>query len=146
MQSRFFGAITGLGLLAAISASTLSVAAQSYDDGTAVHDGMGQQNGMGPHDGMGMNQPGGMMPEYDSWQTGWNHNHYDRHHVILGRVESFKPYRLEIRRRNGDVQRVDLKNGTRIIPEGTTPMHGEHIAAIGYYSNGTFIVNRLIVR
>jgi len=83
---------------------------------------------------------------YTTWQEGWNRNVYDRHHVILGVVSDFHPYRLTLTRRNGDTQTVDLKNGTKIFPTGATPTPGEHVALVGYYSNGTFIVNRLVVR
>ena len=71
---------------------------------------------------------------------------YDHHHVILGTVTNFQPFRLQIARRNGNVQMIDLKNGTVILPTGTTPMVNERVAIVGYYSNGTFIANRVLVR
>jgi len=86
------------------------------------------------------------VPAYDRWQTEWDRYHFDRRHVILGSVTNFAPYRLQIVRRNGDVQNVDLKNGTVILPTGATPTQGEHVAIIGYYSKGTFIVSRLLIR
>lgn len=88
----------------------------------------------------------GGMPTYNSWQPGWDHGQYDRHHVILGRVTKFTPYRITVQRRNGNVQTVDLKNGTVIRPMGATPTAGQRVAMIGYYSNGTFVVNRLVLR
>jgi len=85
-------------------------------------------------------------PMYDTWQPEWNQNHYDKHHVMLGTVANFTPYRLTVMRRNGNVQTVDLKNGTVIRPTGATPSPGEHVALVGYYSNGTFIANRVVLR
>jgi hypothetical protein len=61
-------------------------------------------------------------------------------------VVGFQPYRLQIERRDGAVQGVDLKNGTVILPTNATPTRGERVAMVGYYSHGTFIVNRLIIR
>jgi hypothetical protein len=85
-------------------------------------------------------------PAYTTWQPGWDQYQYDRRHVILGVVVGFSPYRVTIRRPNGFVQTVDLKNGTVIHPIGATPTPGERIAAYGYYSNGTFVVNGLVLR
>ena len=84
--------------------------------------------------------------QYNSWQSGWSSGHYDRHHVILGRVEGFRPYRLWVRRRNGDVLQIDLRNGTVIRPLGATPQRGMHVAVVGYYSGGTFIARRIVLR
>jgi hypothetical protein len=86
------------------------------------------------------------VPAYTTWQPDWDAYHYDRHHVMLGTVASFSPYRLTVARRNGDVQTVDLKHGTVIYPTGATPMQGQRVSLLGYYSNGTFIVNRVILR
>ena len=86
------------------------------------------------------------MPVYNSWQMQWNHGRYDHRHVVLGQVVSFSPYRLTVQRNNGRTQTVDLKNGTVIRPMGATPQPGQRIAMIGYYSGGTFIVNRLVLR
>jgi len=85
------------------------------------------------------------VPAYTTWQAGWDQYQYDRHHVILGHVSAFSPYRLTVARRNGDVQTVDLKHGTVIYPTGGTPAPGERVALVGYYSNGTFIANRVIL-
>ena len=38
---------------------------------------------------------------------------------MLGTVANFTPYRLTVMRRNGNVQTVDLKNGTVIRPNGS---------------------------
>jgi hypothetical protein len=86
------------------------------------------------------------IPPYTTWQPGWDTYQYDRHHVILGTVSAFAPYRLTVMRRNGDVQTVDLKHGTVIYPTGATPSAGERVALVGYYSNGTFVANRVILR
>jgi hypothetical protein len=85
------------------------------------------------------------VPAYDRWQAQWDRYLYDRRHVILGSITNFAPYRLQIVRGNGDVQNVDLKNGTVILPTGATPTQGERVALIGYYSKGTFIVSRLLI-
>ena len=85
-------------------------------------------------------------PAYTTWQSDWDAYRYDQHHVMLGIVTNFSPYRLTLQRRNGIVQTVDLKNGTLIFPNGATPSPGERVALVGYYSYGTFIVNRVIIR
>jgi hypothetical protein len=85
------------------------------------------------------------VPPYTTWQPGWDQYQYDHHHVILGHVSAFAPYRLTVTRRNGNVQTVDLKHGTQIYPTGATPTPGERVALVGYYSNGTFIANRVII-
>jgi hypothetical protein len=85
------------------------------------------------------------VPPYTTWQPDWNAHHYDRHHVILGTVADFSPYRLTVMRRNGNAETIDLKHGTVIYPTGATPAQGERVALVGYYSNGTFIANRVIL-
>ena len=66
-------------------------------------------------------------PLYETWQPEWNQDRFDKHHVILGTVANFTPYRLTVMRRNGNVQTVDLKNGTVIRPTGAMRPHwGEH--------------------
>ncbi|MGC2128944.1 MAG: hypothetical protein WA629_02505 [Candidatus Aquilonibacter sp.] len=85
-------------------------------------------------------------PVYTTWQPQWDRFQYDRAHVILGEVMHFRAYRVEIQRPNGDVQTIDLKNGTVIHPIGATPQRGDRIAIYGYYSNGTFIANGLVLR
>jgi hypothetical protein len=86
------------------------------------------------------------VPTYTTWQADWDGYHFDRHHVMLGTVAAFAPYRLTIARHNGVVQTVDLKNGTIIYPTGATPSTGQRVAIVGYYSNGTFVANRVILR
>ena len=86
------------------------------------------------------------VPPYTTWQPGWDQYRYDRHHVMIGIVTAFSPYRLTIQRRNGAEQTIDLKNGTIIYPNGATPAQGERAALVGYYSNGTFIANRVVLR
>ena len=80
------------------------------------------------------------------WQPAWDTFQFDRRHVISGTVQNFAPYRLTVLRRNGNVQTVDLKNGTIIYPTGATPTTGERVSLVGYYSKGTFICNRVIIR
>ena len=86
------------------------------------------------------------VPVYDRWQPAWDNYQFDRHHVILGTVAGFEPFRLQVARRNGNVQTIDLKNGTIIAPTGLTPALNERVAVVGYYSHGTFIANRVVVR
>ena len=80
-----------------------------------------------------------------SAQTAWERFDYGRHEM-LGVVASFSPYRLTIRRRDGDVTTVDLKPGTVIRPSGATPTRGDRVELFGYYSNGTFIANRVLLQ
>ena len=86
------------------------------------------------------------VPVYERWQPAWDRFEFDRHHVILGTVAKFEPYRLQVARRNGNIQMVDLKNGTVILPTGATPMMNERVAIVGYYSHGTFVANRVLIR
>lgn len=86
------------------------------------------------------------VPSYTTWQTTWNTWQYDPNHVILGTVGNFTPYRLTVLNQHGDSQVVDLKPGTAIFPTGQTPSAGEHVAIVGYWSQGTFIANRVILR
>ena len=86
------------------------------------------------------------VPGYHQWQPGWDQGQFDRNHVIIGTVTQFQPFRLQIARPNGTVQTIDLKNGTRIFPRGQTPSTNQRVAITGYYSNGTFIADRVILR
>lgn len=86
------------------------------------------------------------VPLYHSWQPGWDAYRFDHRHVILGRVAKFAPYRLTVARRDGVVQPIDLKKGTVILPTGATPTAIQRVAVIGYYSKGTFIANRVLLR
>jgi hypothetical protein len=84
---------------------------------------------------------------YNHWMPTWDNGNYDRHHVLIGTVADFKPYRLLLaQRQGGDTTQVDLKNGTVIRPEGTTLTSGMRVAVMGYWSKGTFIANRVILR
>lgn len=85
-------------------------------------------------------------PVYRQWQPGWDQGQFDRRHVIVGTVTNFQPFRLQIARPNGTVQTIDLKHGTAILPTGETPAPNERVAIIGYYSQGTFVANRVILR
>jgi hypothetical protein len=84
-------------------------------------------------------------PTYRQWQPAWDQGQYDKQHVILGTVAAFQPFRLQVARRDGNVQTIDLKPGTRIFPRGETPSTNQRVAISGYYSNGTFIANRVIL-
>src|ERR1700722_5125450 len=85
-------------------------------------------------------------PEYnsvDAWQPTWDTGSYDRNHMLLGTVGSFAPFRLTLTNASGDTITVDLKQGTVIRPTGLTPSSGQRVAVFGYWSNGTFIANRV---
>ena len=88
----------------------------------------------------------GYVPVYTTWQPQWDRYEYDRRHVILGTVVGFHPYRVTVARQDGDIQTIDLKPGTVIHPIDATPVRGDRIAIYGYYSNGTFIANGLVLR
>jgi hypothetical protein len=85
-------------------------------------------------------------PRNRAWQPDWERGQFDRAHVILGTVTQFAPFRLQIVRTNGTVQMIDLKHGTEILPTGETPSPNMRVAIMGYYSNGTFIANRVVLR
>ncbi len=90
-------------------------------------------------------------PQYDtvsSWNAAWDAGSYDRHHILVGTVADFKPYRMLLQPANPDDHStmVDLKNGTVIRPEGTSLVPGMRVAIFGYWSKGTFIANRVVLR
>lgn len=116
-----------LALLAAVVAFSATTFAPALADG--------DDPVYGPHN----------VPQYVRWQDARERYEFDRHHVILGTVTGFAPYRLQVARRDGNVQTIDLKNGTVILPTGTTPMRNERVAVVGYYSRGTFIANRVLI-
>jgi hypothetical protein len=80
-----------------------------------------------------------------SWQPAWDNGNYDRNHVLLGTVGSFAPFRLTVTSTQGDTMTIDLKQGTIIRPTGSTPSAGQRVAIFGYWSNGTFIADRLVL-
>jgi hypothetical protein len=81
----------------------------------------------------------------DAWDSSWDTGRYDRNHILLGTVDSFSPYRLALTNGRGDSMTVDLKDGTIIRPTGSTPSPGQRVAVFGYWSNGTFVANRVIL-
>ena len=85
-------------------------------------------------------------PLPDAWDTAWDTGTYDRLHYVIGTVASFTPYRLSIARLNGETTQIDLKKGTIIRPLGLDLSPGEHVAVVGYWSKGTFIANRVVLR
>ena len=82
----------------------------------------------------------------DAWQNTWDTGAYDRNHVLLGTVGKFTKDRLTVASAQGDTMTIDLKEGTVIRPTGATPTAGQRVAVFGYWSNGTFIANRVILR
>ena len=80
-----------------------------------------------------------------SWQNTWDTSPYDRNHVMIGTVGKFTKDRLTMLNRTGDSTTIDLKEGTVIEPTGATPTAGQRAAVFGYWSNGTFIANRIIL-
>ena len=125
--------------LAAAGALALAAATTATPALAQMGPGPGPDSGAAPVTG-----PNG-VPGYTTWQTGWDNDQYDNKHVILGVVADFKPFRLEVSRRDGPTQTIDLKQGTTILPTGMTPMPNQRVAVVGYYSNGTFIANRVIL-
>jgi len=84
---------------------------------------------------------------YERWNAQWDAGAYDHHHILVGTIASFTPYRMLLSRdRNGETTQVDLKRGTRIRPDGMNLSPGEHVAVMGYWSKGTFIANRIVLR
>jgi hypothetical protein len=87
-------------------------------------------------------------PAYSSisaWQNAWDTGMYDRNHVMIGTVTKYAKSRLTLQNGAGDVDVIDLKEGTVILPTGGTPTAGQRAAVFGYWSNGTFIANRVIL-
>jgi hypothetical protein len=94
--------------------------------------------------------PAGFDPQYDTvttWNTAWDAptGTWDRHHILVGTVTDFKPFRMTVARADGNVSTIDLKQGTIIRPTGTTPSMNQRVAVFGYWSDGTFIANRVLV-
>lgn len=112
----------------------------------------GAQTDPGPNPPSAPNSGGNTFdPQYDSvtrWNANWDAGTYDRHHVLIGTVADFKPYRMLLQPPDpdGHATMVDLKNGTVIRPEGTSLVAGMRVAIFGYWSKGTFIANRVILR
>lgn len=68
-------------------------------------------------------------------------------HTLVGMITYSAPYRLTVQvGPRGRTLPVDLKNGTIIHPTGTSLAPGMHVVLHGYWSNGTFIANRVVVR
>lgn len=87
-------------------------------------------------------------PSYNNvmaWQTTWDTGSYDRNHMMIGTVGKFTKDRLTLENASGDTRVVDLKEGTVIEPTGATPTAGQKAAIFGYWSNGTFIANRIVL-
>ncbi|HEV3089269.1 MAG TPA: hypothetical protein VGX96_18840 [Candidatus Elarobacter sp.] len=80
-----------------------------------------------------------------SWQTTWDTGAFDRNHVMVGTVSKYAKSRLTLTDPAGDVTTIDLKEGTVINPTGATPTAGQRVAVFGYWSNGTFIANRVVL-
>jgi hypothetical protein len=87
-------------------------------------------------------------PTYNSvtsWESTWDTGVYDRNHIMIGTVGKFAKDRLTMTNASGDTRVVDLKEGTVIEPTGATPTAGQKAAIFGYWSNGTFIANRIVL-
>jgi len=85
-------------------------------------------------------------PLPDVWNSAWDSDGYDRLHYVIGTVASFSPYRLLVARGAGVTTEIDLKKGTVIRPMGLTLSPGERVAVVGYWSKGTFIADRIVLR
>ena len=64
---------------------------------------------------------------------------------IPGTVGKFTKDRLTLANGAGDTIITDLKEGTVIVPTGATPTAGQRAAVFGYWSNGTFIANGVVL-
>jgi hypothetical protein len=80
-----------------------------------------------------------------AWQNTWDTGTYDRNHVMVGTVAKYAKSRLTLQNGAGDTDVIDLKEGTVILPTGGTPTAGQRAAVFGYWSNGTFIANRVVL-
>ena len=80
-----------------------------------------------------------------AWQAPWDTGMYDRNHVMVGTVGKYARARLTLANATGDTTTIDLKEGTVIEPTGATPTAGQRAAVFGYWSNGTFIANRVVL-
>jgi hypothetical protein len=78
----------------------------------------------------------------------WAARSYDANrHVLSGVIRNAAPYRITLQiGPGGRTLPIDLKNGTVILPTGTTLTPGMHVMVHGYWSGGTFIANRVRVR
>jgi hypothetical protein len=85
-------------------------------------------------------------PLPDAWDTAWDGATYDHRHYVIGTVSSFTAYRLSVARAGDEMMQIDLKKGTVIRPTGLNLAPGERVAVIGYWSKGTFIANRIVLR
>jgi hypothetical protein len=89
---------------------------------------------------------GAQMTTYGPAPT-WAAPYYDTtSHVLTGTIVAAAPYRITVRvgeRRRG--LPIDLKNGTVINPVGTRLAPGQSVRIRGYWSQGTFIANRVRV-
>jgi hypothetical protein len=85
-------------------------------------------------------------PLPDAWNAAWDNGTFDQRHYVIGTVASFSAYRLLVARPDGVTMQIDLKKGTIIRPEGLDLAPGEHVAVVGYWSKGTFIANRVVLR
>jgi hypothetical protein len=77
----------------------------------------------------------------------WAAPYYDATRRLLsGVITAAAPYRVTVQvGPRGRSLNIDLKNGTIIRPTGTTLTPGMHVLVHGYWSNGTFIANRVRV-
>jgi hypothetical protein len=74
----------------------------------------------------------------------YDHERYSRAYDLQGVVTFSEPYHMRVRIHD-DIYAVTLHDGTIIKPTGITltPTMVVHVA--GYWSDGTFIANRIIV-
>ena len=78
----------------------------------------------------------------------WAAPYYDTsRHILAGVITYAAPYRITLQvGPRGRSLPIDLHNGTVILPTGTTLTPGMHVHVRGYWSNGTFIANRVRVQ
>jgi hypothetical protein len=74
-------------------------------------------------------------------------DHDTPRHDLAGVITYAAPYRIRLRVGFlGHTLPIDLHDGTVIWPTGTTLNPGMHVLVRGYWSDGTFIANRVRVR
>ncbi len=69
----------------------------------------------------------------------------ERAHELRGVVTSFYRYEMSVSSRGQNVP-VQLHQGTIIEPVGASLPPGVRVTLRGYWSNGVFVANRIVVR
>jgi hypothetical protein len=62
-------------------------------------------------------------------------------HVVAGTIANASAFRVLLAIGSNRTVNVDLENGTKIHPTGTSLAAGMHVEAHGHWSKGTFIAD-----